>query len=464
MGSDTPSSISPAIASIDPAIAFSPQAYQWEYATAAKLFNYPDEPPPGRTSAAARARRRPACRVRRRDDVRVPDPLRFSLLAPVKRGGDSRDGQGLDRKGALARVGPELSRHPFRGCHQRRQRLPLGDRPAHRGPTRERRYVDDPPDQTRRRPPASARAADVLGRASPHSCDRERTGETDSFRRALLRRLVHAGSAARPAPESSLQGSRPHTLDEFVYTFGQSADQAAGLVKAGQADYTTPGLPPAFPILSPAFAPGGALDRTYGAHGISKPQRFFLTPTLSIGRLAMNTSRGIFRDARLRRAVAYALDRSALAAQLGPLLGRPSDQYLPLGMPGSRDTHIYPLTRPNLARAKALARGRGGRAMLWTCDLPVCLARAEIIRRSLAPLGIHVTVKSDFPVGAAVVAISKRGANFDLPHLCRPPIFPIRVASFVHCSTGACSGRPGIPTCPTSTTRSSTRSSPEPIG
>ena len=52
--------------------------------------------------------------------------------------------------------------------------------------------------------------------------------------------------------------------------------------------------------------------------------------------------------------------------------------------------------------------------MLWTCNLPACLARAEIIRRSLAPLGIHVTVKSDFPVGAAVVATSKRGANFDL--------------------------------------------------
>ena len=83
-------------------------------------------------------------------------------------------------------------------------------------------------------------------------------------------------------------------------------------------------------------------------------------------------------------------------------------------MPGSRDTHIYPLTRPNLARAKALAAGRGGRAMLWTCNLPACLARAEIIRRSLAPLGIHVTVKSDFPVGAAVVATSRRGANFDL--------------------------------------------------
>lgn len=32
----------------------------------------------------------------------------------------------------------------------------------------------------------------------------------------------------------------------------------------------------------------------------------------------------------------------------------------------------------------------------------------------MAPLGIHVTVKSDFPVGRALVAIGKREANFDL--------------------------------------------------
>jgi hypothetical protein len=99
----------------------------------------------------------------------------------------------------------------------------------------------------------------------------------------------------------------------------------------------------------------------------------------------MNTSRGIFRDARLRRAVNYALDRPPMAKQIGPFNGQPSDQYLPPSMPGSLNGHIYPLAGPDLARAKALARGRGGRALLWTCNLPACLSKAEIIRRNLAP-------------------------------------------------------------------------------
>ncbi len=209
-------------------------------------------------------------------------------------------------------------------------------------------------------------------------------------------------------------GPRPHALDVIVYAFGQSVDRAAGLVKGGEADYTTTGQSGMSPILSPAFAPGGRLDRLYGARGTSKPQRFFLTPTLSTGRLWMNTSRGIFRDTRLRRAVNHALDRPPMAKQLGPFLGRPSDQYLSPAMPGFRNEQIYPLARPDLAQAKALARGRGGRAMLWTCNLPICLAKAEIIRRNLAPLGIQVVVKSDFPIGGAGAAASRRGARFDL--------------------------------------------------
>jgi DNA-binding SARP family transcriptional activator/ABC-type transport system substrate-binding protein/DNA-binding beta-propeller fold protein YncE len=414
MGSDAPSSISPAIASVDPAIAFSPQAYQWEYATAAKLFNYPDEPPPaGLRPQPELAAASPAVSdggttytFRMRSGFRFSPPsnelvtaatVRDSIEralspelgpnAPGIRFADVIEGVNAYHAGTAAHV---AGLHASGDTLTIRLTRPVGDL-LHRLALPMFSVV----------PRGTAVIANGLAKpipsAGPYYVASYTPGE-----QLVLRRNPH------------YTGPRPHALDEFVYTFGESADQAAGLVKAGQADYTTPGLPPAFPILSPAFAPGGVLDRMYGPHGVSKPQRFFLTPTLSIGRLAMNTSRGIFRDARLRRAVSYALDRSALAAQLGPLLGGPSDEYLPLGMPGSRHTHLYPLTLPNLVRAKALARGRGGRAMLWTCNLPGCLARAEIIRRSLAPLGIQVTVKSDFPVGGAVVATSKRGANFDL--------------------------------------------------
>jgi DNA-binding SARP family transcriptional activator/ABC-type transport system substrate-binding protein len=414
MGSDAPSSISPAIASVDPAVAFSPQAYQWEYATAAKLVNYPDEPPPaglrpqpelaagspavsdGGTVYTFRIRsgfrfsppsNEPVTAATVRDSIERALSPELGPNAPGIRFADVIKGANAYHAGTAAHVA---------GLRASGDTLTIRlTRPA--GDLMHRLALPMFSVVPRRTAVIANGLAKPIPSAGPYYVASYMPGQ-----QLVLRRNPH------------YTGPRPHALDRFVYTFGQSADQAAGLVKAGQADYTTPGLPPAFPILSPAFAPGGALDRMYGTHGISNPQRFFLTPTLSIGRLAMNTSRGIFRDPRLRRAVNYALERSALAAQLGPLLGGPSDQYLPLGMPGSRDTHIYPLTQPNLATARALALGRGGRAMLWTCNLPGCLARAEIIRRSLAPLGITVTVNSDFPVGAAVVATGKRGANFDL--------------------------------------------------
>jgi DNA-binding SARP family transcriptional activator/ABC-type transport system substrate-binding protein len=414
LGSDAPSSITPAIASVDPAIVSSAQAYQWEYATAAKLFNYPDAPPPaglrpqpelaagpplisdGRTTYTFHIR--PGFRFSPPSNERVTaatvrDSIERALSpklgpnAPGIRFADVIRGAAAYHAGTATRVTGLTANGDTLTIQLTR---PVGDL-LHRLALPIFSVV----------PRHTAVIANGLTKpipsAGPYYVASYTPGE-----QLVLRRNPHYG------------GPRPHALAEIVCAFGHSDDQAAGLVKGGEADYTTTGQSVAFPIISPAFAPGGRLDRLYGAHGTSKPQRFFLTPTLAIGRLAMNTSRGIFRDAKLRRAVNYALDRTPMAAQLGPLLGSPSDQYLPPGMPGSRNGHIYPLARPDLARAKALARGRGGRAVLWTTNLPIGVARAELIRRDLAPLGIQVAVKSDFPVGGAGVAASKRGAQFDL--------------------------------------------------
>ncbi len=415
LGSDSPSSsFAPAIASVDPAIAFSAQAYQWEYATAAKLFNYPDAPPPaglrpqpelaagppvvsdGGTIYTFHIRsgfrfsppsneRVTAATVR--DSIERALSPKLGPNAPGVRFADVISGAEAYHAGTTAHVAGLNANGNTLWIRLTR---PVGDLP-HRLALPIFSVV----------PRQTAVIANGLTKpipsAGPYYVASYTPGE-----QLVLRRNPH------------YIGPRPHALDEIVYAFGQSDDQAAGLVKGGEADYTTTGQSGASPISSPAFAPGGRLDRLYGAQAASKPQRFFLTPTLAIGRLAMNTSRGIFRDVRLRRAVNYALDRPPMAKQVGPFNGQPSDQYLPPGMPGSLHRHIYPLARPDLARAKALARGRGGRAVLWTCNLPVCLGKAEIIRRNLAPLGIQVAVKSDFPVGGAGVAASKRRSRFDL--------------------------------------------------
>jgi len=415
LGSDSPSSsFAPAIASVDPAIAFSAQAYQWEYATAAKLFNYPDAPPPaglrpqpelaagppvvseGGTTYTFHIRsgfrfsppsneRVTAATVR--DSIERALSPKLGPNAPGIRFAEVIRGAAAYHAGTATRVTGLTANGDTLTIQLTR---PVGDL-AHRLALPIFSVVP------RRTAVIANGLTKPIPSAGPYYVASYTPGE-----QLVLRRNPH------------YTGPRPHALDEIVYAFGQSDDQAAGLVKGGEADYTTTGQSGASPISSPAFAPGGRLDRLYGAHAASKPQRFFLTPTLAIGRLAMNTSRGIFRDVRLRRAVNYALDRPPMAKQVGPFNGQPSDQYLPPGMPGSLHRHIYPLARPDLARAKALARGRGGRAVLWTCNLPVCLGKAEIIRRNLAPLGIQVAVKSDFPVGGAGVAASKRRSRFDL--------------------------------------------------
>ena len=419
--SDAPTSLIPAIASGDPAIAFLPQAYQWEYATAAKLFNYPDAPPPAGLRPRPELAAGPPIvsdggktyRFRIRSGFRFSPPSNERVTAATVRDSIER---------ALSpKLGPNAPGIRF-------AEVIRGAEAYHAGTAAHVAGLNANGDTLRMR--LTRPVGDLLHRlALPIFSVVPR--HTPVIVNGLTKPIPSAGpyyvASYMPGEQLVLRrnphygGPRPHALDEIVYAFGQSDDQAAGLVKGGEADYTMSGQSGGFPILSPAFAPGGRLDRLYGAHGTSKPQRFFLTPTLATGRLWMNTSRGIFRDARLRRAVNYALDRPPMAKQIGPFNGQPSDQYLPPDMPGSLNEHIYPLLRPDLARAKALARGRGGRAVLWTCNLPVCLAKAEIIRRNLAPLGIQVAVKSDFPVGGAGAAASKRGAEFDLTPLTSTP-------------------------------------------
>ena len=60
-------------------------------------------------------------------------------------------------------------------------------------------------------------------------------------------------------------------------------------------------------------------------------------------------------------------------------------------MPGHVKARIYPLTGPDLEKARALANGnrRSGKAVLYTLDNPVDLAQAEILKQNLAAIGIE---------------------------------------------------------------------------
>jgi ABC-type oligopeptide transport system substrate-binding subunit len=194
-------------------------------------------------------------------------------------------------------------------------------------------------------------------------------------------------------------GPRPHQLQRIVYDINNSTKRTLSRINAGEADYT------ADVQQQSTFARGGPLDSRFGQG--TQNQRLYLTPQLGLGFFEFNTKRGTFTNARLRRAAAYAIDRQALAAVGG---NRPTDQYLPPGMPGYRDVSIYPL-RPALRKARRLAGGGRRTAVLYTCTRPACTGRARVLKANLGDIGIQVRIKSfDDQFGEAY----KPGASWDL--------------------------------------------------
>jgi ABC-type transport system substrate-binding protein len=185
-------------------------------------------------------------------------------------------------------------------------------------------------------------------------------------------------------------GSRPRRSARIVYTVGISAAAAIARVERGRADYVsgnTVGYEAAGPL-----APGGTLDRAYGRAspaGRAGAARYVATDAPGIDGIAFNTRRPLFRDARMRRAVAYALDRRALAGVFGE---RPSDRLVPPAVSGLDRTLAY-AGGPDLAAARRLA-GHGMRrtAVLYVCGEPSNRRIAEIVRANLSEIGIDVHI------------------------------------------------------------------------
>ena len=201
------------------------------------------------------------------------------------------------------------------------------------------------------------------------------------------------------------RGSRPRHVDRFVVELGADIATAFTRVEEGSADYALG--PPSY------FAENAArLARQYG---VNKTQ-LFVHPSLGIRMYALNTSRPLFKaNVKLRQAVNFAVDRRALVRELGSYAGSATDQFMPPSMPGHVKARIYPLTRSELRKARALAAGnqRSGKAVLYTLDFPLDIAQAEIVRQNLAKIGIEVEVQK-FPIQLLFQKLSTPGEPFDI--------------------------------------------------
>ncbi len=126
--------------------------------------------------------------------------------------------------------------------------------------------------------------------------------------------------------------------------------------------------------------------------GVNKT-RFWAKPVPCSGWVLFNHTRGIFKNnVPLRKAVSWALDRTDYAAAAGPYAGSPWTHLLPPGVPGSIETkRLQPYApRPRLSTARRLAAGhfRSGKVVIaYISNGSVYPAQANLVRRDLIRLG-----------------------------------------------------------------------------
>ena len=339
---------------LDPALAYSPVGNQRAFATCARLVSYPDRAgAAGLEIVPELARGLPEVSANGRVyTFRVRDDLH--VLAAVERDRHGRRRQGDDR----ARAQPDVAGRPAARCRlparrRRRPRLPRGrcagdSRPQVSGDVLTVRLTRPVPDLLHRlalpffcvlpsgAPIVAGGLTGPIPTAGPYYLASGRVGEGPHT--IMLRR------------NPNYRGDRPRVPERIVYSIGPDGVETAGALDAGTADYSDGQMVEAtYARLLAAAGPGTPAAR-------AGRQRIFRGPTSDQFYLVLNTSRPLFRQPKLRRAVAHALDRPALLRALeGAQAGAPSDQYLVRGHPGYREARIHRARRPG-PRSRACGR------------------------------------------------------------------------------------------------------------
>lgn len=400
---------------IDPALSFTQPGWTLLDATCARLMTYPDKPAP----AAYRLEREVAA------DYRVSQDFKTYTFT-LRRGFRFSDGKPVRASAFAHAINRALQ--PFvnaAGAIHMRDILGASDvlsgrrRTASgvtaRGNTLVVRFTRPAPDFLARTAmpffcavppnlPSTAEGAGAFASAGPYFVQEYRPGQ-----RVVIRKNRYYG------------GSRKVHLDGFdVDLQGGTPQDMLRRIDRDEADWGHALSPP-------------VVDPTLGLvakHDLNK-SRLWMKPGLTLRMLAFNASRPLFRaNPKLRRAVNFALDRKTLlAASGGPVASRATDQYLPFGIPGFRESDIYPLATPDLERAKSLAGGnvRSGKAVMYTTDVLPAIATAQLVREQLAPIGLEVEVKR-IPLHIASAAylekLANRGEEWDIALVLWTPNIP----------------------------------------
>ena len=183
------------------------------------------------------------------------------------------------------------------------------------------------------------------------------------------------------------KGGRAANADTIQVNIGNDVAVEFQNVESGTTDYASGGIP------------ATEWRNVVNKYGLNKKDgRVQIRPLLDIRYVAMHHGRPLFRNnPNLAKAVNWAVDRQAFAAQGGYQYGKRSGQILPPGMLGYKPQGIYPIrvTSATQAQAKKLAAGnlRDGKAVMWAANTGVAPLQAQLIQYNLKQMGLDAEIR-----------------------------------------------------------------------
>jgi len=153
-------------------------------------------------------------------------------------------------------------------------------------------------------------------------------------------------------------------------------------------------------------------------YGVNKG-RYWVFSSNCTGYLPMNMSRSLFKsDTKLRQAINYGVSRKQYVDQAGLDAGKPWSHLLNPSVPGWTKTQPYPLSAPNIAKARQLAGNISNKDInVWfRSSGTINPAQAQIVKQDLIRMGFkesNIHMKG-FSGADIYTAMGVRGNDADL--------------------------------------------------
>ena len=203
------------------------------------------------------------------------------------------------------------------------------------------------------------------------------------------------------------RGNRSAHVDGVDVQWGLDEDAAFQQVQADQLDE--------------AFVSGGNAQSAAQQFGVNKT-RFWAMPQNCLGLLMFNRLNPLFgRSVALRKAVNWAVDRTAYAALAGPYAGTPWTHLLPPLFPGSIGRKsLQPYSaHANLTKARKLAGAYVANRRItvgYRSSGSIFQAQAQLVHDALVQLGFkpgNITMKG-YSGGDLYAEMGRRGTDLDM--------------------------------------------------